>query len=112
MEIQRQQADEVQQPDDSKAARIDSVAKPAPFRTFEEAVDASGLLTERPPVQPGDSGTNAYLVQPTQLLSWYPRHDTETYFRQCASSTSVALRQSAWSSEEGTAAPYQAVACC
>ena len=73
MEIQRQQADEVQQADDSKAARIDSVAKPASFRTFEEAVDASGLLAERPPVQPGESGTNTYLVQPTQLLSWYPR---------------------------------------
>ena len=75
IEIQRQQADEAQQqPDDSKAARSNSVAKPAAFRTFEEAVDASQLLAARPPVQPGESGTNTYLVQPTQLLSWYPRH--------------------------------------
>ena len=76
MEIQKQQADQQQQPDSQadKQRAADSVAKPAAFRTFEEAITASGLLESKPPVQPGETGTSAYLVQPTQLLSWYPRH--------------------------------------
>jgi len=78
MEIQKQadQAQQQQQPDEQADSTrpVDSVAKPAAFRTFEEAVTASGLLADKPPVAPGDTGASTYLVQPTQLLSWYPRH--------------------------------------
>ena len=75
MEIQKQQADQDQQPDPEADKRaVDSVAKPAAFRSFEEAVTASGLLAGKPPVAPGETGVSTYLVQPTQLLSWYPRH--------------------------------------
>ena len=43
------------------------------LNTFEEAVEASGLLDDRPPEDAGDSGHSFYTVQPMQLLSWYPR---------------------------------------
>lgn len=43
------------------------------FATFEELVDASGVLEDRPPVPTGESGHPFYTVQPMQLLSWYPR---------------------------------------
>ena len=78
MEIQKRQAEQEQQqqPDEQAdgSRPVDSVAKPAAFRTFEEAVSASGLLADKPPVAPGATGTGTYLVQPTQLLSWYPRY--------------------------------------
>lgn len=88
MEIQKQQANQVQQPDDEADKRVvDSVAKPAAFRTFEEAVTASGLLTDKPPVAPGETGTGTYLVQPTQLLSWYPRHALPAVASPCTRTT-------------------------
>ncbi len=79
VEIQKQadQAQQQQQQPDEQADSsrpVDSVAKPAALRTFEEAVTASGLLADKPPVAPGETGASTYLVQPTQLLSWYPRH--------------------------------------
>ena len=41
--------------------------------TFEEAVEVSGLLDDRPPGEAGATGHSFYTVQPMQLLSWYPR---------------------------------------
>lgn len=41
--------------------------------TFEEVVEASGILDDRPPVEHGESGHSFYTVQPMQLLSWHPR---------------------------------------
>jgi prolyl 4-hydroxylase len=41
--------------------------------TFEEVVEASGLLQGYPPVDHGASGHPFYTVQPMQLLSWHPR---------------------------------------
>ena len=43
------------------------------FSTFEELLDASGMLSDRPPVPAGVSGHPMYTMQPMQLLSWYPR---------------------------------------
>lgn len=42
---------------------------------FEGAVAAAGLLKDRPPLPPGDGGRSDYLVQPMQMLSWYPRRE-------------------------------------
>lgn len=77
MEIQKQQADAA--PDSlevggsgSGSGGAGAVATPA-FSTFEAAIEASGLLANRPPVPAGDSGRSSYLVQPMQMLSWYPR---------------------------------------
>lgn len=41
--------------------------------TFEDVIEASGILKDRPPVEHGESGHPFYTVQPMQLLSWYPR---------------------------------------
>lgn len=41
--------------------------------SFEDVVQQSGLLDDRPPVEHGESGHSFYTVQPMQLLSWYPR---------------------------------------
>jgi hypothetical protein len=43
------------------------------YASFEELVEASGMLADRPPLAPGASGHAFYTVQPMQLLSWYPR---------------------------------------
>lgn len=43
------------------------------YSTFEELVEASGMLDAYPPVPHGESGHSFYTVQPMQLLSWYPR---------------------------------------
>ena len=43
------------------------------FTTFEEVVEASGMLRGYPPVDHGASGHPFYTVQPMQLLSWHPR---------------------------------------
>lgn len=43
------------------------------WKSFEELVDWSGMLADRPPVAHGDSGIDQYIVQPFQLLSVYPR---------------------------------------
>lgn len=45
----------------------------ASHETFEEVMEASGLLDDRPPVEHGASGHSFYTVQPMQLLSWHPR---------------------------------------
>ena len=47
----------------------------ASYTTFEEAVANSQQLQTRPPVEVTDSGlgSEAYLTQPFQHLSWYPR---------------------------------------
>lgn len=42
-------------------------------KTYEEAVQASGLLKHKEPGKAGDGGRDAYVVQPMQLLSLYPR---------------------------------------
>lgn len=42
-------------------------------RTYEEAVQTSGLLDKKPAVKAADSGHSSYVVQPMQLLSLYPR---------------------------------------
>lgn len=42
-------------------------------KDFEAAVAAAGLLSDRPPLDPGDGGRSSYVVQPMQMLSWYPR---------------------------------------
>lgn len=41
--------------------------------SYEEAVQASGLLDTKPAARAGDSGHTSYVVQPMQLLSLYPR---------------------------------------
>ena len=33
----------------------------------------SGLLPAKPPTAPGESGSDAFITQPFQQLSWYPR---------------------------------------
>ena len=45
------------------------------YNSFEEAVANSQQLQARPPVEVSDSGlgSDAYLTQPFQHLSWYPR---------------------------------------
>lgn len=43
------------------------------FSTFEETIEASGMLAHRPPLAAGESGHSFYTVAPYQLLSWYPR---------------------------------------
>lgn len=45
------------------------------YSSFEEAVANSQQLQARPPVEVSDSGlgSDAYLTQPFQHLSWYPR---------------------------------------
>lgn len=53
---------------------LPTVAAPNHFGTAEKAVFDAGLLQERPQLQPGDvASISDYLVQPTQLLSHYPR---------------------------------------
>ncbi len=42
-------------------------------RSFNEAVTRSGLLPAKPPTAPGESGSNTFITQPFQQLSWYPR---------------------------------------
>jgi prolyl 4-hydroxylase len=43
------------------------------FTSFEELLEASGMLAGRPPLVPGATGHPFYTMQPMQLLSWYPR---------------------------------------
>lgn len=43
------------------------------FSSFEELLEVSGMLADRPPVPAGVSGHSVYTMQPMQLLSWYPR---------------------------------------
>jgi hypothetical protein len=58
-------------------ASVDRASAPnlSQFKSFEEVVGASGMLSNYPPVAAGESGTDDYLVQPVQQLSWYPRHE-------------------------------------
>ena len=55
-------------PSDQKAER-------ASYRSFEEAVADSEQLQARPPIEVTSSGlgSESYLTQPFQHLSWYPR---------------------------------------
>ena len=46
---------------------------PEGFTSFEELLEASGMLSDRPPVPSGLSGHSFYTTQPMQLISWYPR---------------------------------------
>lgn len=41
--------------------------------SFEQALLSTGVLDDRPAVPSGDSGMSEYMVQPFQILSWYPR---------------------------------------
>ncbi|GAB4815585.1 hypothetical protein N2152v2_002631 [Parachlorella kessleri] len=50
-----------------------SLAAQEDFSSFEELVDASGMLQGKPPGGHGESGHGFYTIQPLQLLSWYPR---------------------------------------
>lgn len=43
------------------------------FSSFEELLEASGMLAGHPPLTPGATGHSFYTMQPMQLLSWYPR---------------------------------------
>lgn len=43
------------------------------FGSFEELLEASKILEDRPPVPSGETGHEFYTMQPMQLLSWYPR---------------------------------------
>jgi prolyl 4-hydroxylase len=43
------------------------------FTSFEELLEASGMLANHPPLLPGATGHSFYTMQPMQLLSWYPR---------------------------------------
>lgn len=42
----------------------------AGFATFEEMLEASGMLQDKPPLAAGESGHSFYTVQPFQLLRW------------------------------------------
>lgn len=46
---------------------------PGGFQSFEDLVEASGMLKGYPPVPTGETGQPSYVVQPVQLLSLYPR---------------------------------------
>lgn len=65
-----------------KAPALKEVVVAAPksqsAKTYEEAVQASGLLNNREPGKTGDGGRDSYVVQPMQLLSLYPRCTTFT----------------------------------
>jgi hypothetical protein len=39
----------------------------------QEFLAASGILQLRPPLKPAASGSSGYVVQPSQILSWFPR---------------------------------------
>jgi hypothetical protein len=39
----------------------------------QEFLASSGMLRLRPPLTPAPSGSPSYMVQPYQILSWYPR---------------------------------------
>lgn len=54
------------------------LALPAPdqLASFEELLEASGMLADRPPVPAGVTGHPFYTVQPMQLLSWYGKSTT------------------------------------
>lgn len=39
----------------------------------DEFLESSGIMRLRPPLQPAASGIDSYVVQPFQILSWYPR---------------------------------------
>ncbi|KAL4434033.1 hypothetical protein ABPG75_000474 [Micractinium tetrahymenae] len=43
------------------------------YETAEEALEATGFLADRPPLEHGETGHSFYTVQPMQLLSLYPR---------------------------------------
>ena len=47
--------------------------RPGQWGSFEELVEWSGMLEDRPPVATGETGVDHYIVQPFQLLSIYPR---------------------------------------
>jgi hypothetical protein len=66
------------------------------FTTFEEAMFASGMLDDRPPVPAGLSGHSFYTVQPMQLLSFYPRAYILPKFmdaKRCADVIGVAVKE-------------------
>lgn len=45
----------------------------AQYATYDEALEATGMFTNRGPVAPGESGESEQYTQPFQILSWYPR---------------------------------------
>ncbi len=54
---------------------LSTPAEKASYHSFEEAVANSEQLQTRPPIEVSDSGlgSETYLTQPFQHLSWYPR---------------------------------------
>ena len=75
---QEQQQQEQHQPDNEEIAIVadksaNVIFPPDGFTSFEELVEVSGMLADRPPIAHGESGHSFYTVQPMQLLSWYPR---------------------------------------
>lgn len=65
-------------PSPSPAAEAATSPAPIPvvignFSSTEEALASTGFMKVKPPGDHGETGHSNYIVQPFQLLSWYPR---------------------------------------
>ena len=71
----RRQAAEVLSQDSLTSSQRHGEASKTPQHTsFDEALQATGILAGKGPVPAGESGSTEQYTQPFQVLSWYPRY--------------------------------------